>query len=138
MEIIAYVGIAAAAFIAVYLFTTKLRRKKGKRYTKAGTVLLHQFSPYAFTVVNGSPPCLKLETFLRMVKIPYENDYRFINSKQGKMPWIEFDGQEIPDSNFCIRFLQREFQVDVDSHLSATERAIGHSIRTMLEENTYW
>ena len=138
MEIAAYVGIAAVTSVAIYLFTKKLRREEGERYTKTGTVLLHQFTPYAFIAVNGSPPCLKLETFLRMVKIPYENDYRYVNSKQGKMPWIEFNGQEIADSNFCIRFLQKEFQVDVDSHLSATERAIGHSIRTMLEENTYW
>lgn len=54
------------------------------------------------------------------------------------MPWIEFNGQEIADSNFCVQFLSKEFQVDVDSHLSATERGIAHSILTMLEENTYW
>ena len=59
-------------------------------------------------------------------------------SEKGKMPWIEFNGQVIADSNFCIWFLEKEFQVDVDLHLSDRERAIGHSIRTMLEENTYW
>ena len=73
-----------------------------------------------------------------MVKIPYENDFRMIYSKRGKMPWIEFNGQEIADSNFCVQFLSKEFQVDVDSDLSATERGIAHSILTMLEENTYW
>ncbi|KAL9961651.1 hypothetical protein ACROYT_G030639 [Oculina patagonica] len=73
-----------------------------------------------------------------MAKIPYENDYRLKFSKKGKMPWIEFNGQEIADSNFCIQFLKKEFQVDIDCHLSATKKAIAHSIRTMLEENTYW
>jgi len=73
-----------------------------------------------------------------MTKIPYESEYGLTFSKKGKMPWIEFNGQEIADSNFCIRFLEKEFQVDVDSHLSATERAIAHCIRTMLEENTHW
>ena len=54
------------------------------------------------------------------------------------MPWIEFNEQEIADSNFCIHFLKREFKVDIDSHLNETEKAIAHSVRTMLEENTYW
>ena len=74
-----------------------------------------------------------------MTKIRYQNIYSVNTaSKKGKYPWIEFNQKEIADSNFCIRFLQKEFQVDVDSHLRPTEKAIGHSIRTMLEENTYW
>jgi len=73
-----------------------------------------------------------------MAKIPYVNDYGFNFSKKGKVPWIELNGQEISDSNFCIQFLTKEFQVDIDSHLSAAEKAIAHSVRTMLEENTYW
>jgi len=138
MQIVAYVGIAAGTFVVIYLLAKKLQKKKSKRPVKPGTVVLHQFSPLKFSVVSGSPPCLKLETFLRMAKLPYENDYGMRYSKKGKMPWIEYNGEEIADSNFCIRFLEKEFQVDVDSHLSTTERAISHCIRTMLEENTYW
>ena len=138
-EVLAYFGIAALLFKVIYLIATKLQRKKGKGSTEPGTVVLHQLAPYFFTVVSGCPPCLKLQTFLRMAKIPYENDYSSAKlSKKRKMPWIEFNGQEIAGSNFCIRFLEKEFQVDVDSHLSVTERAIGHGILTMLEENTYW
>ena len=73
-----------------------------------------------------------------MAGIPYQSDYALKFSKKGKMPWIEFNGQEVADSNFCIRFLMREFDVDIDSHLTNTEKAIAHSVRTMLEENTYW
>ena len=138
-EVLAYFGIAALLFKVIYLIATKFQRKKGKRSTEPGTVVLHQLAPYFFTVVSGCPPCLKLQTFLRIAKIPYENDYSSAKlSKKGKMPWIEFNGQEIADSNFCIRFLEKEFQVDVDSHLGITERAIGHGVLTMLEENTYW
>ena len=138
MEVAAYVGIAAITFAVVYLIAKKLQGKKSTRPVKPGTIVLHQFRPSSSGVVSVSPPCLKLETFLRMVKLPYENDYSMAFSKKGKMPWIEFNGRAIADSNFCIRFLEKEFQVDVDSHLSVTERAIGHCIRTMLEENTYW
>ena len=139
MQIAVYAGIAALTFVVIYFFAKRSQRKKSKTPAKPGTVILHQFPPDCFTVINGSPPCLKLETFLRMAKLPYENHYTLLAfSKKGKIPWIEFNGQEIADSNFCIWFLEKEFQVDVDSHLSATERAIGHCIRTMLEENTYW
>ena len=111
--------------------------KKKKIAAKRETLILHQFAPTELSV-NGSPPCLKLETFLRMTKIPYRYDHRLKFSKKGKMPWIEFNEQEIADSNFCIHFLKREFKVDIDSHLNETEKAIAHSVRTMLEENTYW
>ena len=141
MQTAAYFGVAVVLFVFVYLIVKKSQRKASKRATKPATVVLHQFPRKDYfwpRVLTGSPPCLKLETFLRMAKLPYENDFSSIYSKKGKMPWIEFNGQDIADSNFCVRFLQKEFQVDVDSHLSATERAIGHSILTMLEENTYW
>ena len=133
-----YAGIAVVALLVIYLLVKRFANgKNNKKPTKPGTVVLHQFPPYG-AVVNTSPPCLKLETFLRMTKIPYENDYGFKFSKKGKLPWIELNGQEIADSNFCIQFLKKEFQVDINSHLSATENAIAHSIRCMLEENTYW
>ena len=137
MEISTYAGITVAVFLVIYLFAKKLGRKKNNKSAKAGTVVLHQFFPSELSV-SGSPPCIKLETFLRMAKIPYVSVYGFNFSKKGKVPWIEWNGQEIADSNFCIQFLMKEFQVDIDSHLSATEKAIAHSVRTMLEENTYW
>ncbi|KAL9961719.1 hypothetical protein ACROYT_G030719 [Oculina patagonica] len=133
-----YAGVAAVLFLVIYLLVKRFTKgKKNKRPAKPGTVVLHQFPPFD-PVVSASPPCLKLETFLRMTKIPYENEHGFEFSKKGKLPWIEFNGQEIADSNFCIEFLKKKFQVDIDSHLSTIEKAIAHSIRTMLEENTYW
>ena len=137
MQISAYFGIAAVAFLIIYFLAKRFQGRDKKRPTRPGTVVLHQFPPSELTV-SGSPPCLKLETFLRMTKIPYENEYGLKFSKKGKVPWIEFNGQEIADSNFCIQFLKRAFNVDIDSHLSASEKAIAHSVRTMLEENTYW
>ena len=137
MEILQYFPIAAVTFVAIYFFVKRSQAKNVKKPIKPGTVVLHQFAP-SDLVPSGSPPCLKLETFFRMTKIPYENAYGMKFSKQGKLPWIEFNGKEIADSNFCIRFLMNEFHLDVDSHLNLTERAIGHTVRTMLEVNTYW
>ncbi|XP_068705905.1 failed axon connections homolog [Montipora foliosa] len=132
-----YVPISAVIFVVICFLVLQYHAKKEKKVINPGTVLLHQFKP-SDLVPSGSPACAKLETFLRMTKIPYENAYGLKFSKKGKLPWIEFNGQAIADSNFCIWFLMKEFRVDVDSHLSDTERAMGHTIRTMLEENTYW
>ena len=135
MEIAIYICIAGTSIAFTYFL---VRLKTGERPFNPGTVILHQIPRDLFTTLGGSPPCLKLETFLRMTKIRYQNIYSVKTSKKGKYPWIEFNQKEIADSNFCIRFLQKEFHVDVDSHLEPTEKPIGHSIRTMLEENTYW
>ena len=132
MQISAYSGIAAVVFVVIYLLTKKLLQgRNNQRHAKPGTVVLHQFVPLKLSV-SGSPACIKLETFLRMTKIPYENNCAFKFSKKGKKPWIEFNQQEVADSNFCIEVLKKEFQVDIDSHLSATGKAIAHSVRTML------
>ncbi|KXJ12863.1 Failed axon connections-like [Exaiptasia diaphana] len=62
-------------------------------------------------------------------------------SSKGKMPWIEYNGQDIADSNFCIEFLIKEngpgFGIDVDSHLSDEQKAIARAVLVMLEENTF-
>ena len=138
MQVSQYFGIAAVVVLFVYIIAKIFQGKEKKRSARPGTVVLHQFPPSELCVSMGSPPCLKLETFLRMTKIPYENEYSFKFSKKGKMPWIEFNGRDTADSNFCIRFLTKEFKIDIDSHLNSDEKAIAHSVRTMLEENTYW
>ena len=100
-------------------------------------VILHQFPRFG-PVPNLSPSCLKLETYLRMVKIPYKCSFAREASSKGKMPWIEYKGQQIADSNFCVEFLCKEFGVDVDDHLTVEQKGMARAIRVMLEENTYW
>lgn len=100
-------------------------------------VVLHQFQRH-HAIPNLSPPCLKLETFLRMTDIAYKCDFGFKASKKGKMPWIEYRGQDIADSNFCIEFLNKEFGVDVDEVLTEEQKGVARALLVMLEENTYW
>lgn len=54
------------------------------------------------------------------------------------MFWIEFNGKEIVDFDFCIWFFLKEFYVDVDLYLSVMERVIVYIICIMLESNIYW
>ena len=57
---------------------------------------------------------------------------------KGKVPWIEYNGIEMGDSQLIIEFLNKEFNVDLNKHLTAKERATAWAIQKWLEEFTYW
>ena len=59
-------------------------------------------------------------------------------SPKGKIPWIELNGEKIGDSSFIIKYLNKTFDVDLNAGFTKEERAIAHSWRKMIEENTYW
>ena len=102
-----------------------------------GVVLLNQ-PPIADKTPHISNFAQKLETYLRVAQIPYLNKFTFKLSSKSKIPWIEYNGQKIADSNFCIRFLNEEFNVELDKNLTASEKAVAHAVLTTVEENLYW
>ncbi|XP_077991317.1 failed axon connections homolog [Glandiceps talaboti] len=102
-----------------------------------GKVVLHQFAPQK-DIPSHSSFCLKLETFLRMTEIPYENRYGMKRSSKGKLPWIEYRGQEVPDSSFCVEFLTKEFDADLNKDLSDSDKGVAKAFQRLAEENLYW
>lgn len=102
-------------------------------------IKLYQFRPM-WGLPNVSPPCMKLETYLRMAKIPYEivpnADIR--KAPKGKMPFIEHEGKLMGDSNLIIEYLKEKFGDPLDQHLSPSDKAVSLAFRRMLEENLYW
>ena len=72
---------------------------------KKDIVYLVQF-PISPTIRTISPFALKLETYLRLKKVPYECVYSFKFSKKGQIPYIEFNGEQIADSNIIIQELE--------------------------------
>ena len=52
---------------------------------------------------------LKLETWLRMNKIKYENVYSMILGSKGQTPYVELNGKEITDSNLIMETLGKQF-----------------------------
>lgn len=102
-------------------------------------IKLYQFKPI-WGLPNPSPFCLKIETYLRMTKIPYELvpnvDVRKAPKK--KLPYIEHDGRTIADSHFIISYLERNFDQPLDKHLNGHQRATALAIRHLIEDNLYW
>jgi glutathione S-transferase len=103
--------------------------------TARAAIKLFQF-PRMFAIPNLSPFCCKLETWLRMARIPYEianADPR--GAPKGKLPFIEEAGVRIADTSLIIEHLARTRGVDLDSHLSASQRAAALLVQRTLEEH---
>ncbi|KAJ8298871.1 hypothetical protein KUTeg_022931, partial [Tegillarca granosa] len=96
----------------------------------ANIVILHQIErgPFAPSYV---PFAVKLETYLRMANLPYMNVHSYEMSPKGKMPWIEYNGEIVSDSQFCIEFLNKKFDKDLNKHLSLENKAIGRAFQKM-------
>ena len=83
---------------------------------------------------------VKLETYLRMAKIPYEPCYSltFDSGPKNKIPWIEYNGITMGDSQLIIQYLNKELNIDLNKHLSLKDKATAWAIQKWLEEFTYW
>jgi len=91
-------------------------------------------------VPSLSPFVLKLETFLRMTKIPYTYDDSPINSfgPKGKTPWISLNGEHIADSQVCIEYLTKKFNVEWNGRYSEKEKATARLVRVLFEDRIFW
>ena len=99
-------------------------------------VYLAQFPPSPH-VRSISPFSLKLETWLRLTGISYQNIYTRKFSKPGHtIPYIEINGEQVADSSKVIETVKKHFLVDPDAGLTATEMAIGHAVTSMVEHHT--
>lgn len=86
-----------------------------------------------------SPFCIKLETHLRLARVPFESAPGSpLQSPSGKVPWIEHGGERICDSQRVVEHLARTVGADLDAGLSASEQATSHALRRMLEAGTYF
>ncbi|XP_046374619.2 failed axon connections homolog isoform X1 [Haliotis rufescens] len=85
-----------------------------------------------------TPFAVKLETYLRMARIPYTNQHGRKRSPKGKFPWMIYNGKIISDSQFSIDFLNQNLNIDLNSHLNPEQRAIARAFQKMAEENLYW
>lgn len=102
-------------------------------------ITLYQFPP-VWGLPNGSPFCMKVETYLRMAGLPYESRYVLNPAKapKGKLPYILDNGKAIADSGLIIDHLKAVHGDPLDSKLDARQRTTAHLIRRTLEESLYW
>lgn len=89
---------------------------------------------------NPSPFCMKVETYLRMAKIPYEN--KFVSNPQKspkkKLPHIKMDGKFYPDSELIIDELKLRFGDELDKNLTPEQKALAVLIDISFSDRLYW
>ena len=102
-------------------------------------IVLYQFES-SLGVHNPSPFCLKLETYLRMVELPYQvvTDASVQKAPKQKFPYIQDGDRIIADSGFIIDYLTQTYGDSLDQHLTPQEHAIALAFRRLMEENLYW
>lgn len=102
-------------------------------------VYLYQFSRTPL-LPSISPYCLKVETWLRLAGIKYENvDHKAkFRSKKGQLPFVELNGEEIADSAFVIKELSEKYNKDFDAALTPEQRVVAHAMISMIENHLSW
>ena len=98
-------------------------------------ITLHQFAR-VWGTPNLSPFCCKVETYLRIARIPYEVADTFPpTAPKGKLPYLTDDGETISDSRFIVEYLKAEYDADLDRALSASQRAQSVAFQRMIEDD---
>ena len=67
-----------------------------------------------------------------------QNEHDMKKSSKGKFPWISYNGESVADSAFCIEFLNKQCDLDLNSWLSPEQRAVALAFQRLAEENLYW
>ncbi|KAK3087891.1 hypothetical protein FSP39_012144 [Pinctada imbricata] len=139
-----YIKFATGATVLASTITIVVLRAKAKsshqrpkvQYPR-DTVILHNpgRGPFAPSLV---PFSVKVETYLRILKIPHQTVTDYQKGPKDKWPWIEYNDEVVADSAFIIKFINKTFNVDLDKGFNEEELATAHALRKMMEENTYW
>lgn len=130
-------GILATGILAVFLATKRRKNDKTTIVYPKDTVILHRTDkgPYAPSI---SPFVMKLETYLRIHKIPYQSVCDNKRGRKGKLPWIEYNGEIVSDTQFIIKYLNNLRHIDYDDHLTPEMKSSAHALQRMVDEHTYW
>lgn len=93
----------------------------------------------AWGTPDFSPFVIKLETWLRLVGMPYERRQgNPMQAPKGKMPYVDLDGVRMGDSQLVIEEITRRHGVTLDEGLGPVELATARAVRRMLEEGLYF
>merc|ERR1712154_131783 len=87
-----------------------------------------------------SPFCLKLESWLKLHGIKYQNiDHKCkFRSRKGMLPFIEINGDEVADSNMIIETLAKKFDKEMPAQLSQDQKNVQHAMIAMVENHLHW
>lgn len=92
-------------------------------------------------IVDPSPFVVIVIAYLKIADIPFETINSANNlqkAPRSKLPFIDDEGEIIPDSFMIIQHLKNKYQADIDQHLSEEEAAQAFLIGRSFDEDFYW
>jgi len=97
------------------------------------TLYLHIYGP-VWSLASMCPHSLRLETYIRMLKIPFMVDIPSDNTAgpSGCLPYIT-DGPDYGGVSRIFNHLATKYGSKLDEHLSESDRAMSHCICRMIE-----
>ena len=102
------------------------------------TVTLHKYNA-AWGLPDLSPFCIKVETYLRMIGVPFEpvvTDSRKAPKK--KLPFVTDGDSVIDDSRDIIAHFEAKVAEPLDAGLGDRDRATSVAFRALLEAEAYF
>jgi len=99
---------------------------------------LYTFGP-AFGLPDASPFVIKAQMLLKLAGLPYQTDRGgFRRAPKGKLPFIDDDGQIVPDSTLIRLHIERKYGFDFDANLTPEQRGAAWMFEKALEDHFYW
>ncbi|VVE76228.1 glutathione S-transferase [Pandoraea captiosa] len=99
---------------------------------------LYTFGP-AFGLPDASPFVVKAEMLLKLAGLTYRTDRGgFRRAPKGKLPFIDDEGEIVPDSTLIRLHIERKYGVDFDAGLTAEQRGAAWMFEKALEDHFYW
>jgi glutathione S-transferase len=99
----------------------------------------------SFGVMDASPFVVKVDTFIRMAKLPHEvisNSSNLKKAPKGKLPFItdSTNGttEIVADSQAIIEYLTEKYSISLNENLSPEQAAQAYLLTKSLDENLYW
>ncbi|MEP1209662.1 MAG: glutathione S-transferase family protein [Rhizobiaceae bacterium] len=86
-----------------------------------------------------SPFGMKADALLTMSGLPYQKEFgNLLKAPRKKFPVLKTDRDLVPDSAHIQSFLEQQYGVDFDDHLSTEELAIANGFRRLIEDHLYF
>lgn len=96
--------------------------------------------PELFGLPDNNPFGLKVDTFLRIAKIPYQTEH-ILNTKdapRGQLPYIVDEGIVVSESNAIINYLTEQYTITLDAQINEMQKNLHFLVTRMLDSHLYW
>ena len=87
---------------------------------------------------SPSPACMKLESYLRLAKVPHDVIPGNKDGPYGRWPFMSHQGYQIGDSSSIILYVKENFKVDLEANLTKKDHQQGTMILRLVENSAYY